>query len=361
VLLPLVWFFFQQLNFIDIGVNSIAIPIISFVVVPSLLLACLFQTITPLAHALLWLAEHVLFYLWQLLSYCAHLPYWGVFLPKPTWQAVALALLGMFLLLAPSAVPGRYLGLILCLPLTFWMPTPPVLGTALVEILDVGQGLSVLIQTHSHLLLYDTGPHYPDGFDAGQKVVLPAVLNTGMRKIDRLVISHGDNDHAGGAGYVLANFIVERIDTSALKAFAQFNPHPCQGAWQWDQVSFRYLTVPVAKGSNNRSCILMVSTITASLLLPGDIQRPVEQALVKQKENLKANILVAPHHGSKTSSSQAFIDAVAPNYVVFATGLNNRFHFPHRVVVERYKAKGAQLLDTAEVGAVRFTLGNDLH
>lgn len=235
-LLPISLYWFSQLTFTDIAVNSVAIPVMSFIIVPGLLITCVLLTIWPWLAALLmtiiiWVSQN----LWQFMHYFAMLPYWGCYLTEPGLLASALAGIGAMYLLAPRAVPARWLGWILCLPVFAWQPPAIPTGEAQLLVFDVGQGLAVLLRTHSHVLIYDTGPSYPGGFSAGQSVLWPYLRRQGINVIDRLIISHGDNDHAGGAEAVVANFRVMRMESSDpdIKGVT-----PCRSGetWQWDGV-----------------------------------------------------------------------------------------------------------------------------
>jgi competence protein ComEC len=261
------------------------------------------------------------------------------------------------LLLAPKAVPARYLGLLFILPIWLWRPLPPAINTAQVTVLDVGQGLAVVIRSHQHVVVYDTGPSYPEGFDSGLRVLWPYLRSLGINHIDRLIISHSDNDHAGGAQSLLNNMPALAIDSSDSHLFAEAKPCNAYQSWQWDGVQFNYLNVGGYKTHNANSCVLRIVVGEQQLLLPGDIGKTTEKQLLNHNSNaLPASILIAPHHGSLSSSSMAFIEAVHPQYVVFATGKDNRFHFPKPQIVARYQQIGAKLYDTAKQGAIIFEL-----
>ena len=214
-----------------------------------------------------------------------------------------------------------------------------------------GRGSAVLVQTPHHAMLYDAGPAFPGGFDAGESVVVPSLLAQGRRQIDLLLLSHGDRDHAGGVDAVLQGIAIDRQLGTAVG-------EPCRAglAWTWDAVRFEILHPQAfTDGSdNNQSCVLKVSANGLSVLLTGDIEREAELALLaRSRESLQADVLIVPHHGSRTSSTRAFIDAVSPDRVIFTAAWRSHFGHPHPQVVARYRAVGAQLSTTGVEGAVR--------
>jgi len=224
-------------------------------------------------------------------------------------------------------------------------------------LLDVGQGLSAVIHTSTHTLVFDTGAKYSDKSDLASTVVVPYLRGEGIEKIDTLLISHGDNDHAGGAKTLLAELDVPRIVTSVPEMFAGRGAEACKEGveWTWDGVRFEILSPSKFNlfEGNNASCVLKVSSINGSALLPGDIEKNVERSLLQYKRSsLKSDVLIAPHHGSRTSSTAGFIKAVAPRHVLFPVGYKNRFGFPKLDVVNRYDQQKVKSYDTAKNGAI---------
>jgi len=288
--------------------------------------------------------------------------------PGSHWQigvasgvAVLLLALGIIVLLAPRGLPGRYLAPLLCLPLLLGAYARPPSGQAWLTLLDVGQGLAAAVQTRSRVLVFDTGPRYSARFDTGAAVVVPYLRQAGYRRIDRLVISHGDNDHIGGLNSVRQALPIGRIDTSVAGKIDGKNVHRCQAGqqWRWDGVQFAFLG-PAAdsQAGNDASCVLRIEAGGQVALLSGDIEQASERALVRRRRaELAAQILVAPHHGSLTSSSPAFVAAVDPDYVLYPVGYRNRYRFPRPPVVERYARRGAHQYRVDEEGALRFVLG----
>jgi competence protein ComEC len=232
-------------------------------------------------------------------------------------------------------------------------------------LLDVGQGLAAVVQTAGHALVFDTGPATGERFDAGSAVVVPFLREYGIGRVDTLIVSHGDMDHRGGVPSLLAQTEVKRLLTSVPDKIRrdQGEVESCEAgqSWQWDGVRFEILYPfhDQAYRGNDASCVLRVQTLKEAVLLPGDIEKRSETALLQEEAaRLPADILVAPHHGSNTSSTAAFLQAVQPRYALFAAGYRNRYGFPRPAVVARYATEGATLLDSARNGAITFHLGS---
>jgi competence protein ComEC len=226
-------------------------------------------------------------------------------------------------------------------------------------LLDVGQGLSAVVRTESHTLVFDAGARFRTGFDLGEVAVAPYLRASGVSRIDRFIVSHGDNDHIGGARHLLDTFEVRSLLTGVPQELAPFDPEPCRRGqrWRWDGVEFAILHPAKSLDDNDGSCVLQVKTGGGTLLLPGDIERAAEAELVEHYgERLRAQVLVAPHHGSKTSSTAAFVEAVDPELVLFPVGYRNRYRFPHAPVLRRYRQAGARLMGTARDGAIEVRL-----
>ena len=340
---PLLMLFFQQTSLIAPLANLIAVPVVGLVVVPlSLLLVVLLFIAPGLAQILLQAIEFVLQGLWEMLSFLADSSFALLEISQPSMTAIILAMIGILLLLAPKGIPGRWLSACLLLPLFFNASDRPQSGEVKMTLLDVGQGLSTVIQTAHHVLVFDTGAKYSQQFDSGASVVLPFLRYNNLDRIDSLVISHGDNDHIGGADYLIKKIPVKKIITSVPEKFTDSSPVSCLSgqSWQWDGVNFLILspkTEPFASGNDN-SCVLMITAVSGKILLTGDIEATAENWLVDTYgEQLQANVLVAPHHGSKTSSTNDFLQQVRAEYVLIPAGYRNRFGFPHQEVLDRYK------------------------
>ncbi|HHJ20484.1 MAG TPA: DNA internalization-related competence protein ComEC/Rec2 [Gammaproteobacteria bacterium] len=267
--------------------------------------------------------------------------------------------MAIILLWMPQRMPGKWLSVIWLLPLIMVRPSPPEKGTFSATFLDVGQGLSVVVQTTSHALLFDTGARFSDRFNAVDSVVLPFLRAQGITRIDTLVLSHADNDHAGGANRLYRKFPIGQTLASFQPNDLHLPWYECEAGqtWVWDDVVFKILhPSPDWQGAENeRSCVLAVGDKTNRLLLTGDIGRKAEQWLLAlNPPELAAKILQVPHHGSRTSSTAGFIDAVQPDYAVFTVGYRNRFGFPKPDIVMRYHHRGITTLRTDRTGAIRY-------
>lgn len=337
--------------------NLLAVPWVGFLVVPLALLATLLLPMAPLAEGLWWLAGGALELLFRLLEWLAALlPAWlGGHLPAWAW---ALGALGVVLVLLPAGVPLRLLGLPLALLLLF--PPRPSLpeGQAEVWQLDVGQGLAVLVRTREHALLYDAAGRFGD-FDLGERVVLPALRALGIQRLDTLLISHGDNDHAGGAAAVLRQMPEATLWSGEPQRLAGLDAQACPAGarWEWDGVAFQVWRWAQARGGNDASCVLWVEAGGERLLLTGDIDARAEAVLLGSGLDLRADWLLAPHHGSRFSSTPAFIAAVAPTAVLFSRGAHNAFGHPHPRVLARYARQGVHIHDNVTDGALSIRLG----
>jgi len=358
-LLPLTLVLFQRVSIYSPLTNLIAIPWWELGTVPVVLAGTLLLSISPvLGGGLLALADLSLEKLWPILEFFATLPLATWSPPAPPAWAVVLGVAGALLLLAPRGFPGRWLGFIGMAPLIV-LPAPrPPTGELWLTVLDVGQGLSAVVRTATHTLVYDTGPQHSNGRDAGSTVVVPFLRHEGRQQIDTLLVSHADSDHSGGTTSLRAALPITRL----LGAIP--NAEPClRGVtWDWDGVNFRVIHPSTESGfsGNDASCVLRVTWSGGALLLPGDITQAAEGQLVAAPEDLRATVLIAPHHGSRHSSTLAFVAAVAPLVVIYTTGYRNHHGFPRPEISARYTAAGAQLFDTVQQGAIELHLGPGL-
>ena len=357
-LVPLTLGAFQTMSVAGPVANLLAVPWVSLVVVPLVLVGTLFIGLMPgLAAWLLGMACSALDLLWPLLAWLAALPFATVF-AAPSLAWLPLAGLGVVWLLAPRGFPARPVGLLLVLPL--WSPPGETIREeeALLTLLDVGQGLSAVVRTRNQVLVYDTGPRFGPDFDAGEAVLLPYLRHLGVKNVDTVVLSHNDGDHVGGFDSLRAAIGVG--DVLAGQPAADGRQRPCRAGTRWhaDGIRFELLHPPpeLRPAGNNGSCVLRIVSPGGSVLLAGDLQHRGERALLATGTELASDILVAPHHGSGTSSSSAFVEAVTPRWVLFATGYRNRFGFPRPEVVARYRAAGARVRSTAQCGAIFIRL-----
>jgi competence protein ComEC len=363
-LMPPLFLLFGQNPVLGPIANALAVPWVTFVVVPLVLLGtALLWVSEPLASLLLHGAAEALAGAWIGLAWLSDLDFATWRIPSPTVLVAASAVIGTALLLAPRGVPGRWTGLIWLLPLFLQGSARPPPGELWLTVLDVGQGLAVVAETRRRVLVYDTGPRFSERLDAGRAAVVPFLRGRGISHIDTLVVSHGDNDHMGGLRGVLDEMSVGRILTSV--PLRRHRALPCQSGqrFEWDGVLFELLHPGAGDtgSDNDRSCVLRLSVGRHAVLLPGDIERTSETRLLERLGSaLRAEVLVAPHHGSKTSSSPAFLAAVSPRYVVFPAGYRNRWGFPAPEVRRRYATLGTEMLVTGEAGAIQFRIGEEL-
>jgi competence protein ComEC len=361
-LIPLSLLFFHQISWISFAANLIAIPSIGFLILPLSLLGSLLSLVSPvLGNPILIFAEQLLELLWKLLNFFSeiHFAQYYAYLSSP-WILVS-SLIGILLLLAPRGIPARCFGFFWILPLFFGENQRPQYGDIWIHLLDVGQGLASVVRTQHHVLIYDTGPRLSPSFDAGKLVILPFLQTIGVQKVNLMVISHGDNDHSGGAMIILKQIQVDKVLSSIPKKFLPKIVSLCEEKthWQWDGVRFEILYPPMNHHylGNNSSCVLKISNHSKSILLVGDIEKAAENYLVYAKQkDLRSTVLIVPHHGSKTSSSIEFLNYVQPVYALFPTGFHNRFKFPHKIVLNRYERLGSKIYNTATEGTITLKL-----
>lgn len=338
--------------------NLLAVPCVELLVVPLALLGSLCLALPPLADALLWTAGGVLALLLQGLEWLSpYSPAW--YAMAPAGWSVALALLGGALCLAPAGIPGRPLGLALFLPLFCSRPALPEYGYAEVRVLDVGQGLAVLVRTREHAVLYDAGPRRGT-FDLGEVAVLPTLRGLGIGRLDLLLVSHADNDHAGGAQAVVAGLPVARVVSGEPERLdGNLRAQACvEREWLLDGVRFSLWQWPAAPAqSNARSCVLRVEAFGESLLLTGDLPLAGESAWLAGAQRAPVDWLLAGHHGSRTASGEAFLRAIAPQAALVSRGWHNAYAHPHPQVLARFAAAGMAVHDTAQEGALSILLG----
>lgn len=366
-LLPLSFAFFQQSSVAGFFVNLFMIPLVSVLVLPFSLLGLLFLPISPsCSQALFSVAEGALAIVWPILQWIGSLELSFIQLQPPSALAIALALIGMLLLMMPRGIPGRSLAVILLMPLLFQESIRPDAGEVSVDILDVGQGLSVLVQTQNHSMVYDPGPKYGRYSDAARRVVIPVLAKQGVDTIELLVVSHSDSDHSGGLKSMIQHFPGVPVVSGTPDRLKVKNAQLCQSgqSWTWDSVRFDVLSPFIGDtklSPNDRSCVIQISTDKGKLLLTGDIEAKQEAKLVaRYGSTLRSNVLLAPHHGSSTSSSHLFIDTVKPAAVIYSAGFMNRYGMPGEDVVSRYQKADIEAWSTAEQGAIRVSLGKNV-
>jgi competence protein ComEC len=373
IMLPILMALFQEVSVVSPIANAFAIPIVSLVIVP-LTLAGAFLPLPWLLHV----AHALMEWLMVPLEWLASWPNAMLESHAPAAWTVAAAVVGCLWLLAPRGVPLRIAGLLWMLPMFLIVPPSPAEGEAWIDTLDVGNGLAVVVRTARHALAYDAGPTWTEDADSGNRIVVPFLRGEGLSRLDGLVVSHADDDHSGGAASIARAREPPWLMTSIARedplheAFDRTIRCETGGHWTWDGVDFRVMHPsldaygPPERGprgglklrkENDRSCVVRVATAGSSALLTGDAEaRSEAEMLARDAAALRAQVLLVPHHGSKTSSTAAFIEAVAPEVGILSVGYRNRFHHPAPAVVARYRERGVALRRTDEEGALRVTL-----
>jgi competence protein ComEC len=360
-LLPLGAVLFGQASLAGPIANIVAIPWWSLVVVPLALSGTALEALHAGWGTWAWrLASWTFDLSWPLFQALAASPLALFWLPQPAWFALPLALIGGFWLLLPRGVPGKSLALLLWLPLLWPQRGLPDRGEVELQVIDVGQGLSVLVRTTHHTLLYDTGPAVLDGFDAGESAVVPTLHALGVRRLDVITISHGDNDHAGGFAAVARAFPPSlALTPDGAPPLPRGRACRAGSSWQWDGVSFRFLHPPrfFPYLGNEAGCVLRVESAHGVALLPADIGEVIESMLLhRDASDLRADVVLMPHHGSGGSSTPDFVAATGARFAIASSGYDNRFRHPRPEVVERWGGAGAQVINTADTGAVRVRM-----
>lgn len=360
-LTPLTLLLFGQVSVVGFAANLVAIPWVTLVVTPLALGGVLWSplwslaalSLQPLAALLQWLAQ------W---------PWAVVFVPAaPLWAGI-LAVAGGAMLAARLPWRLRPLALVLLWPALWWQPARPATGHFELLAADIGQGNAVLVRTATHTLLYDAGPRFSRESDAGHRVLVPLLRALGER-VDTLMLSHRDADHTGGAAAVLAQQphaqLLGSIEAEhSLQALRPVQPCLAGQRWEWDGVSFEVLhplpddAAVRAVRPNALSCVLRIAASGEGApvaLLVGDIEAPQEQALLARGAALRADLLLVPHHGSKTSSSPAFLDAVQPGTALVQAGYRNRFGHPAPEVLQRYRLRDIAVIESSRCGAATWS------
>jgi len=366
-LIPLLLGLFQQISLVSPLANAFAIPLVSFIIVPLTLLGALlpFDWLLQLAH--------------QSMSVCMSALQWLNSLPVAVWTqhappawSVVIGMLGVFWILLPRGFPARWLGALMLLPMFTIPPKSPDIGAARLIIFDVGQGLAVAVKTHNHALLYDAGPNFNGDADSGNRIIVPALRGLGIAQLDGLILTHNDSDHTGGASSVLQAMPTTWVSSSLKRSHKILQPvldsRRCIAGqkWDWDDVHFEILHPSLASyeqqkiRDNERSCVLRISIGKHSVLLASDIEKGSERQLLNTyRDKLPATLLIAPHHGSKTSSTPAFVQAVHPRYVLFTMGYRNRYHHPYPQVYARYRDAGSERLRSDADGAIIVNMNKE--
>ena len=356
-LFPLTALIFDRVAIAAPLVNLLALPIFNFVTVP----LCLFGMLLdgPLQIAgdtfLRWAYETIRLVL-MLVDFAAERPALRFAVPALSGVMALVAALPLLHIVLPPAWPGRRLAWIAIVAVLLYKPPAPPPGCLDYAVLDVGQGLAVLLRTSEHVLLFDTGPAFRSGSNTADLVIKPYLQSLGIEKLDKLIVSHADQDHAGGVTALLRSFAIDQVLVGEQVARSQSSQTQCVAGyrWVWDEISFAILHPRNSSAweGNNRSCVLLVSVGPHNILLTGDIESPVEKLLVHAAVLQPADIVLVPHHGSATSSSRQFIAALQPSLALVSAGFGNRWGMPRVEIVQRWEHAGASVLNTATAGAI---------
>ena len=359
-MIPISAAFFSSASLISPLANIIAIPWVTLFIAPSILLGVLFLFIAPIiSHYCFIVAAWGIDLLLRYLSYLSTLPHSTIhFADIPTFLII-IALIGVFLMALPRYFIGRYLAIIFIAPLFLFTPKRPAEGEFNLTVLDSGQGLATVLQTQNHVMVFDTGEHYSEQFDIGKMALIPYLQSQNITAIDKLVVSHADKDHRGGAAALIETLpIIQFLSNDPLKVQNR-TAMRCQAGqqWVWDKVQFSVISPSQAQAGwskNERSCTIKVSNAHHSLLLLADIEKKTERYLIKNKRaELKTDVMLVPHHGSKTSSSWPFLSAIEPQLAIVSAGYRNRFNHPHPNIMSRYQQLHIPVLNTAQYGQIQ--------
>lgn len=358
-LLPLTALIFQRIAFAAPLVNLLAVPVFSLVTVPSTLGSLLLHAVLPDAAAvLLQFAVASVLFVERLIGFFASLSWLNLALATSRMQWLLFACTCLWLLL-PRTWPGRWVGLLAVVSIACARPDTPPRHCFDAHVLDVGQGLAVVVQSHSRTLLYDTGAAYR-GRSAAQRVILPFLRYRGITAVDWLVVSHADNDHAGGVDTLHASIPVGGIYAGELEGDLPPQSRHCTAGQRWaaDGINYAFLYpgAEARRSGNNASCVLAVSAGEHRLLLTGDIEAEAERDLLGGIALQRVSALVIPHHGSATSSTAEFVARTRPDIAISSAAYGNRWQLPRDSVVQRWHDAGAGVMDTASSGAISFRL-----
>ncbi|MBC8493800.1 MAG: DNA internalization-related competence protein ComEC/Rec2 [Candidatus Thioglobus sp.] len=363
--LPLIAWFFSSGSLLSPIANLASIPVFSFITTPFSLLGAIFsftqfETLTQLIFSI---ANQSLIYLSILLNNLQLFEF-NLWHYTPISSANLLWLIvAIFIALLPKSLKLRKLSYLILLLILLQPSKSLNTGEVVITTLDVGQGLSQVVRTKNHVLVFDTGAHYRSGFNMGEAVILPYLRTKRIDNVNSIIISHGDNDHIGGLDSLLKHMPVDRILSSVTNQITHANVKDCNSApsWQWDGVSFKMLNLGHSFTGNNASCVLQISNKHFSALLTGDIEKTAEHHLINIWGNqLQSDILISPHHGSKTSSSELFLSTVKPAKVIISSGYKNRFNHPAADIIKRYQQHNIEPINTACAGQIDLKLGDQL-
>jgi len=363
-LFPLTALLFDRVALVAPFVNLLALPIFNFITVPACLLGLMLDGPFQMAgnFALDIAHKSVGLVLW-LVRHAADLPIANFHIARPKGLFVIAVLLPSLWPLLPPGWPGRKLAIIGALATILYRPPPPPEECVDLHVLDVGQGLAVVLRTHRHTVVFDAGPSFRGGTDTGRLVLVPFLRSEGIESLDLLIVSHADQDHAGGVRSLTEDIEINTLLSGETLHNIDLPQYRCQASrsWRWDGIGFSIIH-PSDLGrwqGNNASCVLEVRVARHAVVLTGDIESPVETLLARSGALTSADIVLIPHHGSRTSSSNLFVSTIRPKVAIVSAGFDNRWGFPKEDIVNAWVSAGAEVLNTATSGAISYRICRD--
>ena len=364
-LIPIGIFFFQKLSLISPVANMLAVPLFSFIVIPfSLLASALFFILpTNIANYIFLLVDNVLSWIFNFLELLSNLSINKISIPVFSNYEIIFTVIALLIIMSPKFIPKK-ISLIFLLPMLLHTTAKMPGKNYKLTVFDVGQGLAIMVETKHHYLLYDTGFKSSNSFDTGDKVINPYLKANNIKLLDKVIISHYDIDHRGGFQSINSNYTIKQIITSNTNKIKNSNLCQYGDKWIWDGIVFSIIH-PNKKwlkkkySENNNSCVLKIDNGNNVTIVAGDIEKETEKYLLEKHPSiLDADILLVPHHGSLTSSSEQFIKKVSPKIAIISSGFKNRFNLPHLEVLDRYKNNNIKTLDTKCSGAIELIISN---
>ncbi len=363
-LFPLTALLFDRVAIVAPLVNLLALPIFNFVTVPACLVGLMLDgPFQSAGNFSLGIAHWSIGIVLWLVRLAADLPIASFHIARPQGLFIMAVLLPSLWSLLPPGWPGRQLSVVAALAVVLYRPPAPPQDCVDLHVLDVGQGLGLVLQTHRHVVVFDAGPSFRGGADTGRLVLVPFLRSKGVDSLDLVVVSHADQDHAGGIRSLLEEIDVKRLIAGEMLSDIDMPQSRCQSSrsWQWDGIDFTIIhpSDPGRWQGNNASCVLQVRIAAHTVILTGDIESPVETLLARSGALSPADIVLIPHHGSRTSSSDLFVSTIRPKVAIVSAGFGNRWGFPKEDIVKAWTNAGAEVLNTATLGAISYRVCQD--
>lgn len=371
-LIPATVLLFHQLSLVSPLANAIAIPVVSWAVTPFALIGAALTALwmESIAAPVFSIANEIFAALAAVLQWSAKFSWATLPVATPPLVLVVLAGIGVIWLLAPPGWPLRSIGALAIVPMFVWPALRPGSDELWVTALDIGQGSALLIETADQIWLYDAGPRYSIDSDAGERIIVPYLRHRGIGRLDGMIVSHLDSDHSGGAASVLRTVEVGRVISSIAAGHpaldARGDIERCESGMQWSLGALKFAVLHPTKedysatrNTNSMSCVVLISAGATRLLLTADVLADDETAMLRREPGLRALWLSVPHHGSRSSSSAALLDALGATTAVVQAGYRNRFRHPDREVVKRYETRSIVLHRTDHSGSLQWRFRSD--